>query len=69
MDDDDTAKPPTSLIRSVGAYAELYPDIVRRLRDAERSDNPEVRKRLQALHAALNGRNARRAAYLGRPGG
>ena len=43
MDDDDTAKPPTSLIRSVGAYAELYPDIVRRLRDAERSKNPEVR--------------------------
>jgi DNA-binding CsgD family transcriptional regulator len=64
MDNDDTSKPEKSLVGSTWAYAELYPDIVRRLREVEQSKNPAVRKRLASLRAALKGREERRTEHM-----
>jgi DNA-binding CsgD family transcriptional regulator len=66
---DDTSKPGPSLVGNLGNYAELYPDIGRRLREAEQNKNPEVRKRLAALRAALEGRGGRRLDYLAKTWG
>jgi DNA-binding CsgD family transcriptional regulator len=66
---DDTSKPGPSLVGNLGNYAELYPDIGRRLREAEQNKHPEVRKRLAALRAALAGRSGRRLDYLAKTWG
>jgi DNA-binding CsgD family transcriptional regulator len=47
--DDDIHNLWRNLDGAVGAYAELYPTFARRLAEAARSPNPELRKRLQGL--------------------
>ncbi|HEY0437134.1 MAG TPA: hypothetical protein VGC92_10865 [Phenylobacterium sp.] len=66
MDTDDTEKPRPSLVSGpvLGAYSELYPSMGRRLTEAEQSANPEVRKRMRVLHAALERRETRQRDQL-----
>jgi DNA-binding CsgD family transcriptional regulator len=68
MDNDDTGKPRRSLVApsdpAIGAYAELYPSIGRRLIEAETSVKPEIRRRLQAMHVARQKQVRRRQDLL-----
>ena len=57
MDDDDSVNPLPDLIGVIGALGELYPSLGPRLRQIERSANPELRGKIELLRAAVLSRD------------
>ena len=66
MNEDDKPKIDRGLVGPLGAYAELYPSIGRRMAEAEASARPEIRKRVAALRAAFESREGHMEAKLAR---
>ena len=62
--DDDSRKDDPRPTAGLGAYAELYPSIGARLRAAEQSVDPAIRRKLEFLKAAFEAREGARQAQL-----
>jgi len=67
--DDDTVNPLPGLVETLGAYIELYPSVRSRLLDMEKTTDPDLRRKFDALRSAILSREADRRERLGREWG